>query len=91
MVNERQAQLLRAWAAVRDAGLTPRRGFTPRDFVIFDELLGELAQHQAERIKTRLVRLDAQTLESIYDRLVPALQTALGLTHAIKVEQALIG
>ena len=89
MVDERQAQLLRAWAAVRDAGLTPRRGFTPRDFVIFDELLGELAQHQAQRIKTRLGQLDPETLESIYDRLVPALQTALGLTHAIKVEQAL--
>ncbi len=34
-------------------------------------------------------RLDADTLASIYDRLVPALQVALGLTHAIKVEQAL--
>lgn len=89
MVDERQAQLLRAWAAVRDAGLTPRRGFAPRDFVIFDELLGELAQHQAQRIKTRLGQLDSPTLESIYDRLVPALQTAVGLTHAIKVDQAL--
>ena len=67
----------------------PRRGFAPRDFVVFDELLGELAQHQAQRIKTRLGQLDSPTLESIYDRLVPVLQTAVGLTHAIKVDQAL--
>jgi len=61
----------------------------PGDFVIFDELLGQLAQHQAALIRSRLGQLDADTLASIYDRLVPALQVALGLTHAIKVEQAL--
>ena len=37
--------------AVRDAGLTPRRGFTPDDFLIFDSLLGELAKHAAEMIR----------------------------------------
>lgn len=90
MIDEHQAALLRAWASVRDAGLTPKRGFVPEDFIIFDQLLGQLAQSQAELIKTRLGHLDIDTLQGIYDRLVPALQIALGLTHATKVEQALI-
>ena len=87
--DDREARLLRAWAAVRDAGLTPRRGFTPDDFVIFDTLLGELAAHAAQMISDRLGDLQADRLECLYDRLGPALEAALGQTHAIKLEREL--
>ena len=89
MLNDQQAELLTAWAGVRDAGLTPKRGFGPQDFTLFDNLLGELAEQTATLIKDRLGNLDAGKLETIYDRLVPALQKALGQTHALKLEQAL--
>jgi len=88
-IDDREASLLRAWAEVRDAGLTPRRGFTPSDFVIFDTVLGELAVHMAEMIGSRLGDLEANRLESLYDQLSPALESALGQTHAIKLEQEL--
>lgn len=88
-INDEEAQLLRAWAAVRDAGLTPARGFQPRDFEVFDTLLGELARQLADMLGSRLGNLDGKELESLYDRLVPSLNKALGQTHAIKLEQAL--
>jgi DNA-binding transcriptional MerR regulator len=90
-VDDCEARLLRAWAAVRDAGLTPRRGFTPDDFLIFDSLLGELAKHAAEMIRNRLGNLQADSLESLYDQLTPALEAALGQTHASKLERELTG
>ena len=90
-VDDREARLLRAWAAVRDAGLTPRRGFTPDDFMMFDTLLGELASHAAQMIGNRLGNLEAEKLERLYDQLAPALEAALGQTHAVKLEQALAG
>jgi DNA-binding transcriptional MerR regulator len=88
-VNDIEAQLLRAWATVRDAGLTPARGFQPRDFEVFDSLLGELAEQLAVMLGTRLGSLGAADLETLYDRLVPALNSALGQTHAVKLVQAL--
>lgn len=89
-VGPQDEELLRLWADNRDrGGLTPERGFSPRDMQILIEAVEMLFAAELKMFTERLGDMDDAELVKVLDRIIPNTNRAFALLHQRRVQKFL--
>ena len=74
MVSSDDAEIVEAFARLREAGFTRERGYTGKELVLFDRTMDQLVQREYEVALEHLEDQTPQILRSIFDRSNPFLE-----------------
>lgn len=89
-VGPQDEELLRIWADNRDqGGLTPERGFGPRDMQLLLDTVDRLFAQELKLFTERLGDMDDTEVLRVLDRLIPNTNRAFALLHERRVQQFL--
>ncbi len=80
------AWLLEHYAELRDAGLTPERGFHARDLAMYDEAVHKLVTREARLLSTRISGLAATDAAVLLERALPIVGSLLSRLHAARAK-----
>lgn len=90
-VGPADEELIRIWVSQRDEGLTPERGFGPRDMQIIQDAVDLLFSQELKIFTQRLGDMDDAELGRIFDRIIPNMNRVFALLHERKLRQFLDG
>ncbi len=88
-VSDLDADILRAWDAVRRLGFTPERGFSPRDLEVFADVVDVLFDQEVKLLQPRIVELEDDEAARMMEGALPRINELIGLLHTKKVHQFL--
>ncbi len=82
-------ELVRIWAAMRNEGLTPERGFGPADMASIQNAVDVLLASEIDMFTARLQDMDDDELGHVLDRIIPNINRAFALLHERRLRQFL--
>lgn len=86
VIAKDDAWLLERYAELQAAGLTPERGFRPRDLLMFDEAIERLVAKEARLIAPRISALPPAEAAALLERALPIVGNLLVRLHAEKAK-----
>lgn len=90
-VSTEDAEILRAWAASRDAGLGPERGIHPGDLAMFDAAIRRLVREEVQTFSRAFADRPASEATAALEAAVPLIERILGVLHRKHVRRAILG
>lgn len=88
-ISKPDADFVRKWGKVRDLGLTPKRGFSEKDFDMFEHCFAALVNEEVRFLVERLSSLEPDKAWRIFENLCPVLNEVLAELHKRKLFSAL--
>lgn len=90
-VSAEDAEILRAWAAARAAGLTPELGFHPGDIAIYDHAIRRLVREEVKKFSRAYAdRPTSEAIEAIAT-VLPVIERLLTVMHAKHIRREIAG
>jgi DNA-binding transcriptional MerR regulator len=80
-LDDDEAECLRLWALVRDAGINAERGFSPRDIGYIDHAAKLLFEREVDLFKDRLHQLQPAEIDSLLHTVIPAIHRLVVIRH----------
>lgn len=74
-----EEELLRLWVTVREAGLTPERGFSPADVAMLGDAADILLNQMVRNYTERLEDFSLQEAEALWETILPAVERAFSI------------
>jgi DNA-binding transcriptional MerR regulator len=84
-VSPEDAELLRAWAGLKAVGISPERGFMPRDLEIIGEAISRLARREMEFFTERYASVGGEEAARVVTEAVPILNQIISIIHWRKI------
>ena len=84
-VSREDAELLNAFARLRAVGISPERGFMPRDFDVIQDAVSQLARREIEFFTERYASLGADEAARVATEAVPILNQIISILHWRKI------
>lgn len=84
-----EAEILNLWATIREAGLTPARGFSPRDITFIARAVDRLFEDEVLLFKERLSDLGNQEIAPLLNIVLPSVNRLFALRHERKLNALL--
>lgn len=78
-------EITRLWIQMRDAGLTPERGFGPKDLRYIYELVDQAVDHEVSLLRDRMHELSADELDGLVEVVIPAINTIFNIVHQRRI------
>lgn len=88
-VSAADAEILRAWAAAREAGIGPERGFRPADLAIYDNAVERLVREEVRRFSRAFAERPTEEATEALEKVLPVIERLLGVLHLKHVRRAL--
>ncbi|WP_144401651.1 MerR family transcriptional regulator [Isoalcanivorax pacificus] len=85
IADQDEAETLRLWALLRNAGLTPARGFSPRDMAYINQAADLLFQQEVTFFQQRLHNLSEKETDALLHTVIPAINRLVSLRHERKI------
>ncbi|HEX4895755.1 MULTISPECIES: MerR family transcriptional regulator [Solimonas] len=76
-----EAECLRLWTVVRDAGINAEKGFSPRDIGYIDQAAKLLFEREVALFKDRVQQLRPAEIDSLLHTVIPAIHRLLVIRH----------
>jgi DNA-binding transcriptional MerR regulator len=86
-VTEEDAQVIEAWASLKDVGVSPARGFAPRHMKLIDEGIERLVREEAALFTDRYADVSGEEAARIVARTVPIVNRLLPALHRKKMRR----
>lgn len=86
-VSEEDAELLRLWAQMRDAGLSLERGFAPSDMEMLQQVVDIHFHQEMKLFRQRLGDLRDEEAARMLDEIVPAINRSFAILHERKIRE----
>ncbi len=80
-VSREDAELLHAWARLKTIGISPERGFMPRDLEIIEEAISRLVRREIELFTERYASVGADEAARVVAEAVPILNQIISIVH----------
>ena len=90
-VSAEDAEILRAWAAARDVGLGPERGFHPVDLAMYDTAMRRLVREEAKKFSQAFADRPTNEATDALETAIPLIERLLAVLHNKHVRRALAG
>lgn len=84
-----EAEVLNLWKAIREAGLSPARGFSPRDMAFIARAVDRLFEDEVQLFKERLSDLDNDEIAPLLNVVLPSVHRLFALRHERKINALL--
>ena len=84
-VTREDAELLGAWARLKAVGLSPERGFMPRDINIIEEAVSRLVAREIELFSERYASVGGDEAARVATEAVPILNQIISIVHWKKI------
>lgn len=85
MATVSDVEITRLWIQMRDAGLTPERGFGPKDLRYIYELVDQAVDHEVSLLRDRMHELSADELDGLVEVVIPAINTIFNIVHQRRI------
>ena len=90
-VSAEDAELLRAWTRLKAIGISPERGFMPRDLEFVEEAVSRLVRREIELFTERYASLGGDEAARVATEAVPILNQIISIVHWKKIWSFLSG
>lgn len=90
-VSTEDAEILRAWAAARDAGLGPARGIHPADLAMYDVAMRRLVREEVQTFSRAFADRSASEATAALEAALPLIERLLTVLHGKHVRRAILG
>lgn len=90
-VSAEDAEILRAWAAARDVGLGPERGFHPVDLAMYDTAMRRLVREEVKKFSRAFADRPTKEAAEVVAKTIPLVERLLTVLHNKHVKRALAG
>ncbi len=80
-VSREDAELLHAWARLKTIGISPERGFLPRDLEIVEEAISRLVRREIEFFTERYASVGGDEAARVIAEAVPILNQIISSVH----------
>jgi DNA-binding transcriptional MerR regulator len=90
-VSAEDAEILRAWAAARAAGIGPERGVHPVALAIYDSAIRDLVRHEVRTFSRAFADRPTSEATAALERILPLIEPLLAVLHRKHVRRALGG
>jgi DNA-binding transcriptional MerR regulator len=84
-VSREDAELLHAWARLKAVGISPERGFLPRDLEIIEEAISRLVRRELEFFTERYASVGGDEAARVVAEAVPILNQIISIVHWKKI------
>jgi len=84
-VSREDADLLHAWARLKAIGISPERGFMPRDLEIVEEAISRLVRREIEFFTERYASVGGDEAARVATEAVPILNQIISIVHWRKI------
>jgi DNA-binding transcriptional MerR regulator len=84
-VSAEDAELLNAWARLKAVGISPERGFMPRDLEIIEEAISRLVRREIEFFTERYASVGGEEAARVATEAVPILNQIISIVHWRKI------
>jgi DNA-binding transcriptional MerR regulator len=84
-VSREDAELLHAWARLKAVGISPERGFLPRDLEIIEEAISRLVRRELEFFTERYASVGGDEAARVVTEAVPILNQIISIVHWKKI------
>jgi DNA-binding transcriptional MerR regulator len=84
-VSREDAELLHAWARLKAIGISPQRGFMPRDLQIIEEAISRLVRREFEFFTERYASVGADEAARVATEAVPVVNQIISIVHWKKI------
>jgi DNA-binding transcriptional MerR regulator len=84
-VSREDAELLYAWARLKVIGISPERGFMPRDLEIVEEAISRLVRKEFEFFTERYASVGGDEAARVATEAVPILNQIISIVHWKKI------
>lgn len=88
-VSEEDAEVLRAWAAAREAGIGPDRGFRAADLSLYDNAVKRLVRAEVRRFSAAYADRPASEAAEVVLKVLPVVERVLTAMHQKHIRRAL--
>ena len=86
-IPEQDAVLIECWGALRELGCSAERGFSPRDFEIFNNVMSILLDQEIKLFTERFSDADSESAWSVVENAVPILNRLFPILHEKRIRQ----
>jgi DNA-binding transcriptional MerR regulator len=80
-LSSEDAELLKAWAAARDAGIGPEAGFRPADLAIYDSAMRRLVREEVRRFSKAFADRPTGEAIEVLRMALPVIERVLTVLH----------
>lgn len=80
-------EITKQWIAIRNAGMSLERGFSPRDLAFAQDAVELVLARELELFRERMKNLDVQQVVTIIDTAIPAFNRIFSLLHERRVAE----
>jgi DNA-binding transcriptional MerR regulator len=84
-VTREDAELLDAWARLKAVGISPERGFRPRDIELIDDAVSQLVRREVDLFAERYAAVGADEAARVVTEAVPILNQIISIVHWRKI------
>ena len=84
-VTREDAELLDAWARLKAVGISPERGFMPRDLKFIEDAISQLVRREMEFFTERYASVGADEAARVATEAVPILNQIISILHWRKI------
>jgi DNA-binding transcriptional MerR regulator len=84
-VTREDAELLDAWARLKAVGISPERGFMPRDLKFIEDAISQLVRREMEFFTERYASVGADEAARVATEAVPILNQIISIVHWRKI------
>lgn len=88
-VSAEDAEILSAWAAARNAGLGPERGFHAVDLALYDNAVRRLVRAEVKRFSQAYADRPTSEAAEVIQRLLPVVERLLTVMHQKHINRTL--
>ena len=88
-VDADDAEILRAWAAAREAGLGPDRGFRAIDLALYDNAVKRLVRAEVKRFSQAYADRPTHEATEVLQKVFPVVERLLSVMHQKHINRAL--
>lgn len=81
VIEADEAECLRLWALVRDAGIDAEKGFSPRDIRYIDQAAKLLFERELTLFKDRLHQPRPREVDALLHTVIPAINRLVAIRH----------
>jgi len=84
-VTREDAELLHAWARLKAVGISPERGFMPRDLAVIEDAISQLVRREIEFFTERYASVGGDEAARVVTEAVPILNQIISIVHWRKI------
>jgi DNA-binding transcriptional MerR regulator len=84
-VTREDAELLHAWARLKAVGISPERGFMPRDLKFIEDAISQLVRREIEFFTERYASVGGDEAARVVTEAVPILNQIISIVHWRKI------